>query len=73
MATPDGALRLVDAQDAGPSAVGVNREFLLQALAAERNDQLSLELGGPISPLTIRGGATPHGLSLLMRVQLQTA
>ena len=49
--------------------VGVNRDFLLDALG--RHDQLVLELDGPITPLAIRiPGRTDW--SLLMPVDLST-
>ena len=48
----------------------MNREFLLQALAAGRGDQLMLELDGPIGPLTIRNPELPDSYSLLMPVRL---
>ena len=48
--------------------VGVNREFLLQALDA--GDQLTLGLDGPIAPLAIRNPDRDGGLALLMPVRL---
>lgn len=50
-------------------AIGVNREFLLQALAAADRDQLILELGGPVAPLAVRAVDAPEPLSLLMPVK----
>ena len=50
--------------------VGVNREFLLEALAAGRGEQRMLELDGPIGPLTIRNPESPDSYSLLMPVRL---
>lgn len=49
--------------------VGVNRDFLLDALTGARSDELVLELDGPITPLAVRvpGGAY---WSLLMPVDL---
>jgi len=46
--------------------VRVNRDFLLEALAAGGSDQLVLELGGPIAPLAIRFPARADTFSLLM-------
>ncbi len=52
--------------------IGVNRDFLLQALKA--GDQLTLGLDDPIAPLAIRNPARDGTLSILMPVRLdQTA
>jgi DNA polymerase III sliding clamp (beta) subunit (PCNA family) len=81
----DGALRVVDepaateagALDAGDDQkaelrVAVNREFLLEALAAGTEDQLLLELGGAIGPLAIRSaGGEAGNFSVLMPVRLR--
>ncbi|HTZ43916.1 MAG TPA: hypothetical protein VMB79_08620, partial [Jatrophihabitans sp.] len=48
--------------------VGVNREFLLQALDA--GDQLMLQLDGPTGPLTFRDPDRDGALSMLMPVRL---
>ena len=50
--------------------VGVNREFLLDALAVSGRDQLVLELGGPIAPLALRLPEREDTFSLLMPVRL---
>jgi DNA-binding transcriptional MerR regulator len=50
-----------------PGAVGVNREFLLEALAAGGPGQVELALDGPIEPLVV---TAPSGMSLLMPVAL---
>jgi hypothetical protein len=50
--------------------IGVNREFLLDALAVANRDQLVLELGGPIAPLAIRLPEDGASFSLLMPVRL---
>lgn len=59
--------------------VAVNREFLLDALAAAAAEhdgtpaQLALEIGGPVSPLVLAPARTAHApgpLSLLMPVRL---
>ena len=50
------------------SEVGVNREFLLQALDA--GDQLTLGLDGPIAPLAIRNPDRRRHVPLLMPVRL---
>jgi hypothetical protein len=64
-----GEVQVVD-QDA-PDAIGVNREFLLQALDAGPG-QLCLALDGPIAPLALLDPAHPGDLSLLMPVRLSS-
>ena len=62
-----------DGGDGGHDAaqrVGVNREFLLDALAVSGRDQLVLELGGPIAPLALRLPEREDTFSLLMPVRL---
>lgn len=54
----------------GQVTVGVNRAFLLEALAAPRQDQLVLELDGPITPLAIRTLDDDRSFSILMPVRL---
>jgi DNA-binding transcriptional MerR regulator len=74
-----GDARVADAE----LAIGVNREYLLQALAAAGREQLTLELGGPVAPLALRAaegaaegtpgdaaGDAAEPLSLLMPVSL---
>ncbi|MFD6290426.1 MerR family transcriptional regulator [Streptomyces sp. NPDC060205] len=51
--------------------VGVNREFLLHALAAGARDELVLELGAPTAPLAIRRPDDEDAFSLLMPVRLE--
>jgi DNA polymerase III sliding clamp (beta) subunit (PCNA family) len=68
----DGGIGVVGPDDwrAGPDRhVAVNREFLLQALNAGGDGQLSLELDGPIRPLAIRQPADDRSYSLLMPVR----
>ena len=69
---PDGSLAVVGPGVAVGDPIGVNREFLLDALAAADRDQLVLELGGPISPLVVRlpDGEDEQSFSLLMPVRL---
>ena len=55
---------------ARPGYVGVNREFLLDALDAGGRGQLVLELDGPIGPLAIRLPADDRTFSVLMPVRL---
>ncbi len=54
----------------GGLEVGLEPEFLLQALNAGAAAQLVLELDGPITPLVIRDPRRPKTLSLLMPVRL---
>ena len=71
---PDGAEFEVAVLAAGPDGisvtdgegVGVNREFLLEALDAGGEGQLTLSLDGPITPLVIR---SDRSVSLLMPVR----
>jgi DNA-binding transcriptional MerR regulator len=65
-----GALQVGPAEaDPDAMTVGVNREFLLQALAVGQG-QLTLELDGPIGPLAIRNTDTDGSFSILMPVRL---
>ena len=65
----DGGVAL--ATDAtGPLQLGLNREFLLQALDATHSTELILELDGPIAPLAIRDPERAGTVSLLMPVRL---
>jgi len=50
--------------------VGVNREFLLDALAAAGPGQLVLELDGPIRPLAVRRPGDDRAFSILMPIRL---
>ncbi|MHA6760088.1 DNA polymerase III subunit beta family protein [Streptacidiphilus sp. PAMC 29251] len=70
--TADGSLTVAQAQTQAQPGVGVNREFLLDALAASARDQLVLELGSPIAPLAVRlpEGEDQNSFSLLMPVRL---
>jgi DNA polymerase-3 subunit beta len=61
--TPDGGITV----DPDGDGVGVNREFLLEALDAGGEGQLLLSLDGPIAPLVIRSS---RSVSLLMPVRL---
>lgn len=54
--------------DPDAMVIGVNREFMLQAL--EAGDQLTLGLDGPIAPLAIRNPDRAGALSILMPVRL---
>jgi DNA-binding transcriptional MerR regulator len=69
-AGPDGAEEIATVLTVGPVEIGVNREFLLEALAVGSGGQLALELDGPITPLALRHAARPDDVSLLMPVRL---
>lgn len=60
-----------DDGDDDPDNVAVNREFLLDALAAGARDELVLELGAPTAPLAIRRPDDEGAFSLLMPVRLE--
>ena len=64
----DGGLRVTGA--AGVLEMGVNREFLLEALDAGGSGQLVLELDGPIAPLAIRAPDRAGDVSMLMPIRL---
>jgi DNA polymerase III subunit beta len=69
---PAGSVRLAaESEWAQRSAehVAVNREFLLEALAAGGTGQLVLELDGPIKPLAVRVPGDDSRFSLLMPVR----
>ncbi|MEY9968632.1 DNA-binding transcriptional MerR regulator [Streptacidiphilus sp. MAP12-16] len=70
--TPDGALAVAsrDGEHDRTDHVGVNREFLLDALSAAARDRLVLELGSPIAPLAVRLPDREDTFSLLMPVRL---
>lgn len=66
---PAGEIRLAAEAEWAADAdayVAVNREFLLEALAAGGAGQLILELDGPITPLAVRA---PENFSILMPVR----
>ncbi len=71
---PDGTVHVADEGQAGePGAeaeIGVNREFLLQALDARGASELLLELDGPIAPLALRDPRQAESVSLLMPARL---
>ena len=58
------------ADDPGVLELGLDREFLLQALDASVSSQLVLELDGPIAPLALRDPERPGSVSLLMPIRL---
>lgn len=63
---PDGAQ---ETATVGPVEIGVNLEFLLEALDGA-GGQLVLELDGPITPLALRDPARPDDVSMLMPIRL---
>ncbi len=65
----DDALSVIDPASSTDAGIGVNREFLLQALDAGGEGQLTLELDGPISLLAFRP-AGGQRFSLLMPTRL---
>jgi DNA polymerase III sliding clamp (beta) subunit (PCNA family) len=67
---PDGAEQTATVLTLGPVEIGLNREFLLEALDAGGAGQLVLELDGPITPLAIRVPDRVDDISLLMPVRL---
>ena len=67
--TADGALRVTE-DPTGVLVIGLDREFLLQALDATGAGQLVLELDGPLSPLAMRDHRAGEHVTLLMPVRL---
>lgn len=66
----DGTVALCEDADDEQGNVGVNREFLLDALAAGARDRLILEFGAPTAPLAIRRPDDEPAFSILMPVRL---
>nr|WP_323181702.1 DNA polymerase III subunit beta [Streptomyces antibioticus] len=67
----NGSVIVCDDGDDDPDNVAVNREFLLDALAAGARNELVLELGAPTAPLAIRRPDDAGAFSLLMPVRLE--
>ncbi|MGV9806504.1 DNA polymerase III subunit beta family protein [Micromonospora chersina] len=65
-----GELRVVGPDAPDGLRVGVNREYLLEALDAGGRGQLVLELDGPIAPLAVRRPDDEDVFSILMPVRL---
>jgi DNA-binding transcriptional MerR regulator len=65
----DGQLSFT-ADDGGLLEMGLNAEFLLQALDAGAAGQLVLELDGPLAPLAIRNPRRADDMNLLMPIRL---
>ncbi|WP_180685432.1 DNA polymerase III subunit beta family protein [Streptomyces gossypiisoli] len=66
-----GTVTLCTDGDEDPNRVAVNREFLLDALAAGARDRLILELGAPTAPIAIRRPDDEDTFSILMPVRLE--
>ncbi|MFF0161585.1 MerR family transcriptional regulator [Streptomyces sp. NPDC005263] len=66
-----GGVTVCDEGDDDPGQVAVNREFLVDALAAGARDQLILEFGGPAAPVAIRRTDSEDTFSILMPVRLE--
>ncbi|SIS00086.1 DNA polymerase III beta subunit, C-terminal domain [Micromonospora avicenniae] len=68
-----GWLRLLEPGEAAPGGglrVGVNGDYLLDALDAAGESQLVLELDGPIAPLAVRRPGDDDAFSILMPIRL---
>ncbi|MGW4561534.1 DNA polymerase III subunit beta family protein [Streptomyces sp. NPDC004561] len=66
-----GTVTLCTDGDEEPNRVAVNREFLLDALAAGARDRLILEVGTPTVPIAIRRPDDEGSFSILMPVRLE--
>lgn len=67
---PDGPEQTATVLTVGGIEMGVNREFLLEALDAGGAGQLVLELDGPLAPLALRDPRRPGDVHLLMPIRL---
>ena len=67
---PDGAEETATVLTFGDVELGVNREFLLEALDVEGARQLVLELDGPLAPLALRDPSRPGDVHMLMPIRL---
>ncbi|HET9897912.1 MAG TPA: MerR family transcriptional regulator [Streptosporangiaceae bacterium] len=70
--TADSSVTICEGDDDHRDHVAVNREYLLQALAAGGRDQLMLEFGAPNAPLAIRRTDAEDTFSLLMPIRLDS-
>lgn len=68
----DGAVSVCADGEDDQDQVAVNRDFLLDALAAGARDQLVLEFGAPTAPIAIRRPDDEDTFSILMPVRLDT-
>ncbi|MFF3904602.1 MerR family transcriptional regulator [Streptomyces sp. NPDC001848] len=69
--TDDGTVTLCEDGDEDQENVGVNREFLLDALGAGARGELILEVGDPTAPVAIRRPDDEWTFSMLMPVRLE--
>ncbi|WP_431946970.1 MerR family transcriptional regulator [Actinacidiphila sp. bgisy167] len=67
----DGTVGVCEDGEEGPDDIAVNREYLLQALAAGASERLELQFGAPTAPLAIRRPDAEGTFSLLMPVRLE--
>jgi DNA-binding transcriptional MerR regulator len=67
---PDGAEETATVLTFADVEVGVNREFLLEALDAGGAGQLVLELDGPLAPLALRDPRRPGDVRMVMPIRL---
>ncbi|MEU6551671.1 MerR family transcriptional regulator [Streptomyces sp. NPDC046915] len=67
----DGTVTVCEDGDDDRDNIGVNREFLLDALAAGDRDELILDLGAPTAPLAIRRPEEEPAFSILMPIRLE--
>lgn len=67
----DGTVTVCEDGEDNENCVAVNRDFLLQALAAGARGWLVLELGAPTAPVTIRRPEGGGAFSMLMPVRLE--
>jgi len=68
---PDRVMETATVLTLGGVEVGVNREFLLEALDAAGAGQLLLDLDGPVAPLVLRSPDRAGDVSMLMPVALE--
>ena len=70
-AADDGTVTVCRNEDDDQTDVGVDRDFLLDALTAGARDELILEFGAPTAPLAIRRPDDERTFSILMPVRLE--
>ncbi|MDQ1040384.1 DNA-binding transcriptional MerR regulator [Streptomyces sp. V3I8] len=66
-----GTVTLCADGDDDPDRVAVNRDFLLDSLAAGARDRLILEVGVPTAPIAVRRPDDENAFSILMPVRLE--
>ncbi|MEU5100088.1 MerR family transcriptional regulator [Streptomyces sp. NPDC020996] len=67
----DGTVKVCEDGDDSEDNVGVNREFLLDALASGAREKLLLEFSAPTAPIAVRRPDDAHTFSILMPVRLE--